>query len=166
MCPSSRTAPPLRRMPGIKAMTVHQHTGEAVIADDRYLLMPWADARESIRPGTAAGWRIPRRSSCCSPNCGIHRRNSGAPGMSAPFTLCWQTVGNASHADCPGMVGYETRGQNGSAMTRSFISASAALPNTATRKRTGSVTGAKRSGRWRRRSMPSGKRRDPGDKPQ
>lgn len=74
----------------IKAMTVHQHTGEAVIADDSGICVDaLADARESIRPGTAGRTcPIPRRSSCCSPNCGIHRRNSGAPGMSAPFTLC------------------------------------------------------------------------------
>ena len=132
----------------IKAMTVHQHTGEAVIADDSGICV---DALGG-RPGVYSAGRtcpIPRRSSCCSLNCGIHRRNSGAPGMSAPFTLCWQTVGNMpSMPTAPAWWDMKPGDRTGSAMTRSFISASAALPNTVTRKRTGSATGwkAARSG--------------------
>ena len=139
----------------IKAMTVHQHTGEAVIADDSGICVDALGGRPGVYSARYGGEDLPHpeKIKLLLSELRDTPPEQRAPGMSALFTLCWQTVGNMpSMPTAPAWWDMKPEDRTGLAMTRSFISASAALPNTVTRKRTGSATGARRSGRWRRRS--------------
>lgn len=139
----------------IKAMTVHQHTGEAVIADDSGICVDALGGRPGVYSARYGGEDLPHPEKIkllLSELRDTPPEQRGARYECAIHFVLADGREYAFHADCPGMVGYEPEDRTGSAMTRSFISASAALPNTVTRKRTGSATGAKRSGRWQRRS--------------
>ena len=100
----------------IKAMTVHQHTGEAVIADDSGICVD-APGRPSgclFRPVRRGESAPPRKDQAAALRvAGYTAAAAGARYECAIHFVLADGREYAFHADCPGVIGYETRGQNG-----------------------------------------------------
>ena len=100
----------------IKAMTVHQHTGEAVIADDSGICVDALGGRPGVYSARYGGEDLPHPEKIkllLSELRDTPPEQRGARYECAIHFVLADGREYAFHADCPGMVGYETRGQNG-----------------------------------------------------
>lgn len=100
----------------IKAMTVHQHTGEAVIADDSGICVDALDGRPGVYSARYGGEDLPHPEKIkllLSELQDTPPQQRGARYECAIHFVLADGREYAFHADCPGVIGYETRGQNG-----------------------------------------------------
>ena len=100
----------------IKAMTVHQYTGEAVIADDSGICVDALGGRPGVYSARYGGEDLPHPEKIkllLSELRDTPPEQRGARYECAIHFVLADGREYAFHADCPGMVGYETRGQNG-----------------------------------------------------
>lgn len=101
--------------------------------------MRWTAVPAFTPPGMAGRTcPTPRRSGCCWRSCGRSRaERRGARYVCAIHFVLADGREFAYEADCPGVIGYETRGDRGFGYDPSSMWGTGAWPSTATRRRTG-----------------------------
>ena len=100
----------------IKAMTVHEHTGHAVIADDSGLCVDALDGRPGVYSARYGGEELPHPQKIkllLQELQNTPPEQRGAQYVCAIHFVLADGRELSCQADCPGQIGYETRGDRG-----------------------------------------------------